>query len=136
MSGIIRKGRENKAKSFWCCCINPWFTPFKLRAVLLERSGTAFKLQKVQRGAGRLTRSVERLPYDEHARSLSLFALEEGELRASTAKVYKVTNSMERVEGDQRSTLSTATSNTCTQMKLVETKFKIDRRRCLFMQPR
>jgi len=26
MSGIIRKGSENKAKSFWCCCINSWFT--------------------------------------------------------------------------------------------------------------
>lgn len=72
---------------------------------------------------------MEGLPYDEQARSLWLFTLEEGELRAPVAKVYKVTDSMERVEGHQRATLSTATNNTCIQMKLVETKFKIDRRR-------
>lgn len=79
-------------------------------------------------------RGVEGLPYDKQARNLSCFALEEGELRAPTTKVYKVTNSTERVEGDQWPALSTATSNTHTQTKLVETKFKTDRR-WLFMQP-
>lgn len=62
-----------------------------------KRRGTAFKLQKAERGAGVLMRGVEGLPYDERARSLCLSALEEGLLRAPAAKVYKVTNSTERM---------------------------------------
>lgn len=47
-------------------------------------------------------RGVEGLPYDEQVRSLSLFALEEGELRAPTAKACKVTKKHGESEGRSR----------------------------------
>lgn len=79
-------------------------------------------METVQRGAGKLTRGVEGLPYDEQARSPSLFVLEEGGLRASLAKDYEITKGVERLVADLQSTLSQAQA-TCAQMKLVGTKF-------------
>ncbi|CAM5097662.1 unnamed protein product [Natator depressus] len=137
MLGIIKKGIENKTenillplyKSMVCPHLEYWvqmWSPHLKKDILA--------LEKVQKRATKMIRGLEWVPYEERLKRLGLFSLEKRRLRGDMIEVYKIMSGVKKVNKEKLYPCSHNIRTRGHQMKLMGSRFKINKSKFFFTQ--